>query len=105
MTESCHMYGPAVRNKMEFREGEGDSCINVFRFRRWHGADVDDIYRASRRRGKDKLREIMVRKKSPARQERGFLVIRRAGSADLTKSTRMRDPSRSIYYRRGWITR
>jgi hypothetical protein len=47
----------------------------------------------------------MVRKKSPARQERGFLVIRRAGSADLTKSTRMRAPSRSIYYRRGSITR
>jgi hypothetical protein len=24
------MYGPAVRCKMEFREGERESCINVF---------------------------------------------------------------------------
>jgi hypothetical protein len=24
------MYGPAVRSKMEFREGERESCINVF---------------------------------------------------------------------------
>jgi hypothetical protein len=28
--EKCHMYGPAVRGKMEFREGERESCINVF---------------------------------------------------------------------------
>jgi hypothetical protein len=29
--QSCaRMYGPAVRSKMELREGERESCINVF---------------------------------------------------------------------------
>jgi hypothetical protein len=28
--DCAKMYGPAVRGKMEFREGERVSCINVF---------------------------------------------------------------------------
>jgi hypothetical protein len=25
----CHMYGPAVRYKMDFQDNERESCINV----------------------------------------------------------------------------